>query len=353
MQSAVKRKLAKVGTVCTGLATGEFAAKALEKLNKGALEVEVLFGCDIDPDAKALFLASHPEAIWYEDVFDKSFSKAPPVDLFMAGFPCQSFSSEGLQLGVDDARGTVIYAILKYIRANKPSAVMLENVAGLAHLFPEVLLMICTELKEAGYLVGWRKLNTKVHGGLPQTRTRVYIVAVSKNCARGPLNTVWPDEVPMASLKSLLSQPIKYGPGLPSGAGARKKVRKGIRFLKRAGVNHKSAPVACDCDGRGPGRLTVNYIPCLTATRATGGGFWIMCKGGKLSVAEMMRFQGMRLNQFPKKAVLAVNATKLSKMIGNAFTQSVVQAILAKLLPLAGLSRRNHLRSGIGSSKTC
>ena len=78
-----------------------------------------------------------------------------------------------------------------------------------------------------------------------------------------------------------------------------------------------------------------------------------MCKGGKLSVAEMMRFQGMRLNQFPKKAVLAVNATKLSKMIGNAFTQSVVQAILAKLLPLAGLSRRNHLRSGIGSSKTC
>ena len=53
-------------------------------------------------------------------------------DVLLAGFPCQAFSSVGLQMGFEDKiRGTIFFDIAKIIKATHPKAVFLENVGNL------------------------------------------------------------------------------------------------------------------------------------------------------------------------------------------------------------------------------
>ena len=58
------------------------------------------------------------------------------VDLYLAGFPCQPFSLAGLIGGVDDihGRGDGGEICMGRIRALKPRAFVLENVAGLSSI---------------------------------------------------------------------------------------------------------------------------------------------------------------------------------------------------------------------------
>lgn len=53
----------------------------------------------------------------------------PKIDILTAGFPCQAFSSVGLQKGFEKPRGNLFFETVKaYI---KPRVVFLENVANL------------------------------------------------------------------------------------------------------------------------------------------------------------------------------------------------------------------------------
>ena len=50
------------------------------------------------------------------------------------GFPCQSFSQRGEQLGLGDARGQLYKEILRVLTACRPKCFILENVEGLVHM---------------------------------------------------------------------------------------------------------------------------------------------------------------------------------------------------------------------------
>ena len=53
-------------------------------------------------------------------------------DVLLAGFPCQAFSSVGLQQGFEDkTKGTIFFDIAEIIKKTKPKAVFLENVQNL------------------------------------------------------------------------------------------------------------------------------------------------------------------------------------------------------------------------------
>ena len=69
------------------------------------------------------------------DVTSEEFKKHLQTlryDVLMAGFPCQAFSSVGLQQGFEDKTiGTIFFDIAKIIKMTRPKVIFLENVQNL------------------------------------------------------------------------------------------------------------------------------------------------------------------------------------------------------------------------------
>jgi DNA (cytosine-5)-methyltransferase 1 len=112
----------------------------------------------------------------YGDITKIKAEELPDLDLIAGGFPCQAFSLAGKRRGFEDTRGTLIFDVLRIIRAKHPRWVLLENVKGLlSHDNGRTFKTIITALAELGYIVEWQVLNAKSFG-VPQRRERVFIV---------------------------------------------------------------------------------------------------------------------------------------------------------------------------------
>ena len=118
-------------------------------------------------------------------------------DILLAGFPCQTFSRVGQQMGFrDTTKGTIFFDIADIISRTNPRAIFLENVENLvSHNKGETLRRIVTTLEdELGYRIigvtmdedGSYVYNTQSfirnskNFGLPQNRPRTNIMAFSK-----------------------------------------------------------------------------------------------------------------------------------------------------------------------------
>jgi DNA (cytosine-5)-methyltransferase 1 len=99
------------------------------------------------------------------------------VDLLAGGVPCPPFSVAGKQLGADDERDLFPQA-LRLVRECEPTAVMLENVPGLAQArFAGYRDQVLRELDDLGYEADWQVLNA-CEFGVPQLRPRFILVAM-------------------------------------------------------------------------------------------------------------------------------------------------------------------------------
>jgi len=104
---------------------------------------------------------------------------AGKIDLVAGGVPCPPFSKAGKQLGAKDERDLFPTA-LAIVRKVQPSAVMLENVAGLMEpVFKPYREFILSELDAMGYTADWKLLNASDFG-VPQLRPRSILVALRK-----------------------------------------------------------------------------------------------------------------------------------------------------------------------------
>lgn len=77
-------------------------------------------------------------------------------DILLAGFPCQTFSRVGQQMGFrDTTKGTIFFDIADIISRTNPRAIFLENVENLvSHNKGETLRRIVTTLEdELGYRI--------------------------------------------------------------------------------------------------------------------------------------------------------------------------------------------------------
>lgn len=137
---------------------------------------ECVLTSEIKDSAIKIFQQNHPTEKIFGDIKEISAEKIPNFDIFLAGFPCQSFSSAGKRLGFEDTRGTLFFEIERILSAKKPFGFILENVEGLVtHDSGKTFKIMLNHLKNLGYKVSWNVLNAK-NFGVPQDRKRVYIV---------------------------------------------------------------------------------------------------------------------------------------------------------------------------------
>lgn len=117
----------------------------------------------------------------YGDIREVNADDIPQFDILCAGFPCQSFSICGKQLGFEDVRGTLFFDILRITKYHRPKLLILENVANLkGHDKGRTFKTIKQSLKNLNYNVYYEILNASDFA-IPQARKRIYIVCIRRD----------------------------------------------------------------------------------------------------------------------------------------------------------------------------
>ena len=256
------------------------------------------------------------------------------IDVLSAGFPCQSFSAAGDNLGFEDPRGKLFFDIVRLCKeaSSPPKILLLENVSYLKQFNDgSRLTVILQNLRSAGYWVNEKHamiLNSKDICGSPQNRERLYIVAFhskffKKNYFDGILNADTTDE-PLWNIinqrtkkdeRYYLEKESKYWSLIND--EIKKSGKKRLYQLRRTWV--RTCP-----DG---------VCPTLTANMGGGGHNtpFLADKHGirKLTEEECLSLQGYQETEvcFP----MSVPTSKRYSMIGNAIYPRVAELIFKKL----------------------
>ncbi|HXW82181.1 MAG TPA: DNA cytosine methyltransferase, partial [Acidimicrobiales bacterium] len=130
-----------------------------------------------DRAASATYRAWHPGAEVIEaDMATVDFEAfRGRFALVAGGPPCQPFSVGGKRLAAIDPRNG-IPQFLRAVAQIQPTAVLMENVAGLAASTKRAYLeSILVGLEEIGYSTAWRVLQAADYG-VPQKRERLFLV---------------------------------------------------------------------------------------------------------------------------------------------------------------------------------
>lgn len=125
-----------------------------------------------------------------KDILSIKDDDFPKHDVLCAGFPCQTFSKAGKQMGfADQTKGTLFFEIVRILRNKKvsPNYFILENVRNLlSHDNGNTWKVIQKSLDEVGY--NFKEVIMSPHQlGVPQLRERVYILGVKKEIYSGEL----------------------------------------------------------------------------------------------------------------------------------------------------------------------
>lgn len=160
---------------------------------------------EVHEDGTLLADASAPNIV---EKFQKKTSLKPgDVDVIIGGPPCQGFSSVGrvkiaslVKNGqrngrssnarfIDDKRNHLYKSFIRFVRAFKPKAVVMENVPGMMSYKDGAVV---GQIKEDFGAAGYRNVESKVLNaadyGVPQFRKRIFFVATR---TKVPLS--WPE----------------------------------------------------------------------------------------------------------------------------------------------------------------
>jgi DNA (cytosine-5)-methyltransferase 1 len=275
--------LEKAGFECVGFCeNNNFAHKSFNLLHNS--KKEMWEGWDI-------------RNVTNEDVREIEYKKGR-IDLVSAGFPCQSFSIVGQKRGLEDARGTLIFEVFRFVSILKPKYILLENVKTLlSNDKGKTFEIILSSMDELGYDVEWQVLNSK-NFGVPQNRERVFVIGHLRE----------------SSGKKVF--PIKGKSGGSIRVSGRINSIKGFDLLKRVyDSNHIS--------------------PCLNTSEGGGKVPKIMIHPGK-EVRKLTPLEYFRLQSFPDEWYYelksnGISDSQLYKMAGNSVTSSVSYEIAKKI----------------------
>ena len=170
-----------------------------------------VYACEIDKHLNEIYRSNFETDYVDHDIIKADLKKIKKLnyDLLCAGFPCQPFSKAGTQSGFDHKiAGSMFSYIMKFVQAHKPKYLMLENVPNLyGHNKGKTYGFMKRQLEKAGYYVEEEQISP-IQFGIPQTRLRLYILAIKKNGKNDQPMIKWPklqnnikDRKPTTNLK--------------------------------------------------------------------------------------------------------------------------------------------------------
>ena len=163
---------------------------------------EICWANEIDQYACMTYKTNYDHPLLEIDIKEIDPKDLSPVDVLVAGFPCQSFSIAGHRKGFNDDRGNLFFEIVRIIKGLKikPKVLFFENVKNFythdeRRTFKKVHDLLYEEL---GYSVFHDVLNAADYTTLPQSRERTFII-----CFQGEKG--WEFEETRSSISNLFN----------------------------------------------------------------------------------------------------------------------------------------------------
>jgi len=121
------------------------------------------------------------------DLTEYSPLEMPAHDVLIGGFPCQDFSSCGPKRGLQSERGNLYKVFLGVMEHHRPKVVVAENVPHILRMDDgRVIETILSDLTAVGYNFRvWTLFAPRF--GVPQNRTRVFLVGVRNDLNGFPI----------------------------------------------------------------------------------------------------------------------------------------------------------------------
>lgn len=163
---------------CGGMDLGFKGGFTFNGIRHNYLPFEILNAFDFDEKAIETYRLNIDEKATVADLSNFNARGMPSADILIGGFPCQDFATCGPRRGLTSERGRLYRSMIKYGRLHRPKLIIAENVPGLANMAGgQVLQQIIKEISAIGYLVKtWTMYGPEF--GVPQNRTRIFIVCV-------------------------------------------------------------------------------------------------------------------------------------------------------------------------------
>lgn len=285
-----------------------------------------VFSSDLDKDACETYQTNYGE-LPAGDITKIEADEIPTHDVLCGGFPCQPFSISGKMNGFGDARGTLLYEILRIARVHRPKVLFLENVKNYqSHADGRTMETTLKLLTEAGYRTYHQVLNASAYG-IPQKRERLYFVCFRNDLGLKKFHFPEP-EISDVSVEDIL---------LPEGDRSLENLfieREDLRLNEQLGLKRESRPIRIGTVGKGgQGERVYSSMGHAITLSAFGGG--IGAKTGMYLIGGKIRRlhprECARLMGFPESFVLNESRNICYKQFGNSVAIPVVQKIFAEV----------------------
>lgn len=285
---------------------------------------ETVFANDFEKQCKETYDLNFPTSkLIVEDIRQVGIEDLPQFDFLLGGFPCQAFSIAGYRQGFKDkkGRGNLFFDIARIIDARKPTGFLLENVKNLkSHEGGKTFRIIEKTLKDLGYHIKTKVLNSMEYGNIPQNRERIYVVGFrDKNYID---KFEFPDPIKLnVKITDLLEKnvPEKY---YYNGKPLFEKLKD---FVKEEGRVYQWRRQYVRENKKG-------VCPTLTANMGMGGHNVPIIKD-KIGIRKLTPLECFRIQGFPKNYILPKIAdSTLYKQAGNSVSVPVIELVAKKMM---------------------